>query len=344
MTRDSHEDLQTMRDLTREVHLPKAVYQNVMSSVPDDAARDDAATARSFHLVTRRGALRWGAVAAGVAAAVLGASGLERVLSPTEIQGDGGAPASHDAFTLTAYAKGTEETPGTVLAVGDFGRRGSLSGGDDGSWRYAASFDLSCTSQGIASLTYTLVGDHAGISEDTSVPHLFFEEFASSETEHSSAAGTSITIEGDAAADPGLSHEDGMYITRTIVACIPQSAELARLDQELMGQDATDTEEQRRGWLEAWAQVELFLARSFADLLSQGTLEVEAAFTDGASQEQRYAIRPTEDFESSLGSYLEVCNEFDLAHWDDDSDDLPERREQETGGYPSLYTITRLDA
>lgn len=344
MTRDSHEDLQTMRNLAREVHLPRAVYENVMKGVPDDAGHGHTSTARSLHLVTRRGAIRWGAMAAGVTAAILGVSGLRAILSPTETQGDGGAPAPHDPFTLTAYAKGTEEAPGTVLAAGDFGRRGSLSGSDDGSWSYSASFDLSCTAQGITALTYTLAGDSAGMGEDTSVPHIFFEEFSSSETEHSSATGTSITVGGDAAASPGLSDTDGVHITRAIVACIPQSAELARLDQELKGQEAPDTEDHRRSWLEAWAQVELFLARSFADLLSQETLEVEAAFTDGASQVQRYAVRPTEDFESSLGSYLEACNEFDLAHWGDDGDDLLERREQETGGYPSLYTITRLDS
>lgn len=344
MTRDSHEDLQTIRSLAQEVHLPRVVYENVMNKVSDDGTHDHAPMARSFRLVTRRGVIRWGAVAAGVAAAVLGASTIKGVLSPTEMQEDGGAPAPHDPFTLTAYAKGTEEEPGTVLAVGDFGRRESLSGGDDGAWAYSASFDLSCTSQGIASLTYTLVGDHVGISEDTSTPQIFFEEFASSETEHSSATGTSITVGSDAAASPGLSEADGVYVTRTIVAHIPRSAELERIDQVLASQEAPDTEDHRRSWLEAWAQVELFLARSFADLLSQETLEVEAAFTDGASQVQRYAVRPTEDFESSLGSYLEACNEFDLAHWGDDGDDLLERREQETGGYPSLYTITRLDS
>lgn len=344
MTRDSHEDLQAIRSLAQEVHLPKVVYENVMSKVSGDGMHDRASTTHSFHLVTRRGVIRWGAVAAGVAAAVLGASKVRGVLVPTETQEDGSASAPHDPFTLTAYAKGTEEAPGTVLAVGDFGRRGSLSGGDDGSWSYSASFDLSCTSQGIASLTYTLVGDHVGISEDACTPRIFFEEFSSSETEHSSTRGTSITVGNDAAASPGLSEADGVHLTRTIVACIPQSAELERIDQALASQEAPDTEDHRRSWLEAWAQVELFLARSFADLLSQETLEVEATFTDGASQVQRYAVRPTEDFESSLGSYLEACNEFDLAHWDDSGDDLSEKREQETGGYPSLYTITRLDS
>ena len=152
--------LEQFRTRARKIMLPEDVRESVLDEIrveKGERARSPRRPRRERQGVTRRTFVRAGAVAAGGAAAFLGANALMNHL----------AGEKDNWFALTAYAEGTEEPDGSRLALGEtFGGRISWAGGvdpesdGDDLLMVHTELNLSCTGDNVDTLTYQLEGDN----------------------------------------------------------------------------------------------------------------------------------------------------------------------------------------
>lgn len=352
--------LEQFRTRARKVTLPEDVRESVLDEIrveKGERARGPRRPRRERQGVTRRTFVRAGAVAAGGAAAFLGASALMNHLSGEK----------DNWFALTAYAEGTEEASGSRLALGKtFGGHISWSGGvdpegtGDDLMMISTDLNLTCTGDNVDTLTYRLEGDNVltaqgSASEDEvyAQPGIWIQWATTYRPgEKSSGPVESFTVDYENQHPNGLlDFLAGTNAAYDVYVNVPVPDDLVPLfleQQEIheaqmerskdnVNPDGSvttiETEEESRRTMEFYHQVGVRAAELFAEELAKTTLVMTAAFNDGTEQTKRYSFSPREDFAQIYDDYLTEDDEATLA-----GDDA--RRQELTQNPPSLYLIT----
>lgn len=300
-------NLHEYNDLMGCVELPDHVREAVLREARTTKAAGVSAPRR-----------RWGrAIAAGgcaVALAVALAVGLNAagLLASTPEPAPEGSAASvstnRNFFALAAYAaENPEQEPGKTveLSLGAF-RPGSASGDGLGQIIAGFDFDITCTGDHIASITYELEGDG-----------LFFEWY--DEEQFLRAHG--VYGEDDPAVEEGYTIEDGTAfsvdydeqnlderrINCSVFVPVQLEGELLELDGQMysLGENYEEIERlSNRFWAMAFSQA--------ADNLARSTFKMTATFEDGTTQTKSYVIAPVADFEELYRDHRESRGESDL--------------------------------
>lgn len=354
--------LESFRARARRVALPEDVRESVLDEVraeKSERARGPRRPRRGRGGVTRRTFVRAGAVAAGAAAAFLGANALMN-----RAAGERG-----NWFALTAYAESAEGPNGSRLALGEtFGGHISWSGGvDEGGggnlMTISTELDLTCTGDNVDTFTYRLEGDNVLTDRDLSESDTYTSpgiwiQWATTyrEGEKSSGPVESFTVDYENQRPNGLFDVlAGTNACYAVYANVPVPDDLVPLflerreiseaqrerSKDSAGADgsatAVETEEESLRTMEFYRQVGVRAAELFAEELAKTSLVMTAAFDDGSDQTKRYGFAPRENFAQVYDDYLAADDEAYLA-----GDDA--RRQELADNPPSLYLITELEA
>ena len=346
-------NINELKALAKNVQLPESVQSNVLDAVR--AGNVDASLrrrSRQPRILTRRTALRVGALAAGTAVAFLGLSLLSR---PHDA--DPGA-ATGNTFTLRAYAEGIPQGDNTVLAQKSISMGGSSGGSRDSGWYMAHDIDLTCQGVGITTISYSIEGDY--VSETGQPPEnaptraVYLDvsysrpyeigEGESAPDGNGTPTGFTVSYEGQEA--------DSADFNRRIWTYFPDDEELAECNAALQQTyGAKSTYEEELAAVQANDAFRFLLEKRSAEILAQTTLVMTVTFEDGSTQAKRYVIAPISDFDEVLQSYFDDNVELsayldlyrDVEPKPEDYEEVRAQVQEHYGTWPDLYTITEFD-
>lgn len=301
-------NLHEYNDLMVHVELPDHVHDAVLREI---RRTDGPSLAPRPRRRWARMAAIGGCAAALAVAAVVGVNAAMPVPdggAPSPAGPEASAPASGNFFTLAAYAaENPDQEPGKTveLSLGAF-QPGSASGDGMGQIIAGFDFDITCTGDHIASITYELESDG-----------LYFEWY--DEEQFLRAHG--VYGEDDPAVEEGYTIEDGTTfsvdydeqdlderrINCSVLVPVQLEGELLELDGQMysLGENYEEIEPlSNRFWAMAFSQA--------ADKLAQSAFKMTATFEDGTTQTKSYVIAPVADFEELYRDHRESRGESDL--------------------------------
>lgn len=320
--------LEQFRARARRVSLPEEVRESVLDKIrieKGERARGPLRPHREQHGITRRTFVRMGAVAAGSLAAFLGGSALMSHL--------GGEKSNW--FALTAYAEGTDQDNGTVLAAESFGGNYSFSEADGNTLIVGTSFNVSCVGAGIKTARYELQG--SAVSQGD----MRFEWFVPSREQAGNPVGGSTTAFTVDYADH--SEQVCYNVTMTLDAGKDELREALESLHDLSS-TTSPTDRSREETETVWRAFDLVRAVAggeFARRMEGVELAITATFEDGSTQECRYRFEPVEDAGEKYGDYLARITDLELQREFEGTDTSVEVQELRSNP-PSLYLITEL--
>jgi hypothetical protein len=279
-----------------------------------------------------------------VALVVTAFSGISGLPWSTGGPGATGSDATGNSFELKAYAEGIPQGDETLLALDDF-NCGSLSGGDDGMWEESHDFNLTCTGDNIASVSYALEGPHV-IEPDTSVttPGILFKNERNDQEGPGivSYSSTSFSVNYDAQS----TSEQGFQ--RHLVVDFAETDEMKAIDDQLDALTASSdpssaTADDVRQQESLWSQLEYLSEKQCAQVLSETTFVMTVTFDDGTTQTKSYAIAPVADFDEKYSEYASQLLDLEAAA-DENPDDATakEQLQEFFAKRPLLYSIAEV--
>ncbi|WP_232050878.1 hypothetical protein [Arabiibacter massiliensis] len=251
-----------------------------------------------------------------------------------------------NSFALVAYA---DEYPGAapgntvVLGMDDFGfdsawkvwhsdpeiDPNNADDAPDEGRRYlsvAYDFNLSCVGDNIASLTYTVEGERVLFYTHAKEAQSVARDGADPYTEE---RGTSFTVDYE---DQGSNRAETW---RALRVSFPLEGETAELYDEVIAEFYSAARE----WdVETHERLNALLIRKYADMVSQASLVLTAAYEDGSTETQTYVIAPVDDLEAKVRAYDDALR----AQADSIDPTNPPAGPVEEIPRPALFTLTRI--
>lgn len=269
--------------------------------------------------------LRYVSVAAATVFALLGVTVVGGALTnQTQHAGGSGAGIAAssvsqnvNSFMLTAYARGSELTSNTHLAIPGFGTDLSYSEGENNTIKIDATFDFSAEGQNIKTLTYELEGSDGreGYPARAGEVRYWFDNIEIPQSgqgtpQWQSSAMFTVDYNAQARAANGIQRNLSMILAQT-----PQLK--AALDElkALSYQEVPNAT-----YYEAVAKVQEEVRKLYAQELQKITIKMTATFEDGTQATSRYRISPTQDAAEVYTAYQQKFTELMLAQEQNPSD------------------------
>lgn len=352
--------VQELKLLSQKLVLPQAVSTAVeneartMVNTPATGAVGGATIAVSKKArpprVPVQRPLRYVSVAAATVFALLGVAVVGGALTnQTQHTGDSGAGIAAssvsqnvNSFMLTAYAKGSELTSNTHLAIPGFGTNLSYSEGENNTIKIDATFDFSAEGQNIKTLTYELEGSDGGEGYPARVGEVryWFDNIEIPQSgqgtpQWQSSAMFTVDYNAQARAANG--------IQRNLSMILAQTPQLKAAFDELKA--LSYQEVPNATYYEALAKVEEEVRKLYAQELQKITIKMTATFEDGTQATSRYRISPTQDAAEVYTAYQQKFNELMLAQEQNPSDTSYSAQIEKlmTQGAPQIFVIELVE-
>lgn len=297
----------------KSVSLPDDVRESVLHAARggrDSAPGNSSATSSHMHFEHKMAGRALALAACVVVALVITAfSGISGLPWSTGGLGAAGSDATGNSFELKAYAEGIPQGDETLLALDDF-NCGSPSGGDDGMWEESHDFNLTCTGDNIASVSYALEGPHVTEPDAYGTnPGILFQNERNDQEGPGivSYSSTSFSVSYDAQS----TSEQGFQ--RHLVIRFAEPDEMKAIEDQLDALTASSdpssaTADDVRQQESLWSQLEYLSEKQCAQVLSETTFVMTSPSMTERRRQNPMPSPPSATSMRSIPNTLPSCS------------------------------------